>query len=748
MDGTFDVDAVVERILFRNAENGYTVAKITGQIDHEEDEEFTCVGYIPEISLGENLLITGKWVDNPKYGPQISIIYAEKNVKTTADSMEKYLASGIISGVGKAMAKRIVAAFGENTFVIIEETPERLTEINGITPAKAANIAEVFHEKRDQRKTMLILQEYGVSPTFAMKIYNKYKAATLAIIKNNPYKLADDIDGIGFKKADNIAQTIGIGFDSPFRVAAGIVHSLEVGFGSGHVFLPQKMLINEAAKILQLAPQIIENTLKQMQIDQTIYCEKFPEDDDTAVFLNYFYYTEINVARRLHDLAEVVPQSEKQAIRTMAEESAKTFETETDLQLSKDQFDAIIEANLNGVLIITGGPGTGKTTTIKTMIHLLSKRGLKIELAAPTGRAAKRIAETTNHEAKTIHRLLEPMFSLDSRQTFQRDEDNPLETDVLIVDEASMIDIFLMNSLLKALTPGTRLIMVGDVDQLPPVGPGNVLKDIIASGCIKVVRLTEIFRQMQDSAIIMNAHKINSGKYPALNERNNDFFFIKRTDQQNVIAEILDLVSERLPKYISGNSMDIQVLTPMRKSNLGAFRINQFLQNHLNPPAAHKREMEYRQVIFRENDKVMHIKNNYELAWEIKNADNTLHEEGSGVFNGDTGKITQITNSSLTVLFDDNRQVVYDITQISELELAYAITVHKSQGSEYAAVVIPIHSGPDMLFNRNLLYTAVTRAKKLCVIVGIPETLHKMVDNNQEVLRYTRLSHRIRAVGG
>ncbi|MCL1987199.1 MAG: ATP-dependent RecD-like DNA helicase [Firmicutes bacterium] len=748
MEEHFDINGTVERIIFRKAEDGFTVALMVAQMpDSNEEESVICTGYIPEIEVGENLLITGKWTNHPKHGQQISIIYAEKHVKTTADSMEKYLASGIISGIGQAMAKRIVATFGESTFDVILETPEKLAEVRGITPAKAQNIAEVFHSKAEQRKTMLALQEYGISPIYAMKIYQRYKEATLSIIKNNPYKLADDIDGIGFKKADNIAQSIGFSFAEPFRIAAGIVFSLKEAASNGHIFLPLSMLVHEATQLLQVDSSIISNVIKKMQMEQTLYCESF--QDETAVFLNYYYYSEVNVARRLFELAEVVPQSKKQSIRQIAEESAKAFEQETAMQLSKDQFDAIVEANLNGVLVITGGPGTGKTTTIKTIIQVLSSRGLNIELAAPTGRAAKRIAETTNRNAKTIHRLLEPMFSMDdSRQTFQRDEDNPIETDVLIIDEASMIDIFLMNSLLKALTPGTRLIMVGDVDQLPPVGAGNVLKDIIASGCIKVVRLTEIFRQMQNSAIIMNAHKINHGEYPVLNERDNDFFFIKRNEQDSVISEILDLISKRLPNYINIDSLDIQVLTPMRKSNLGVFKLNQFLQSYLNPASAGKKEVEFRQVIFRENDKVMHIKNNYELAWQIWDEFNNVVDEGSGVFNGDTGKIIEITNTVLIVLFDDNRRVVYDISQIGELELAYAITVHKSQGSEYPAVIIPIHSGPSLLFNRNLLYTAVTRAKKLCVIVGIPQALFRMIDNNQELLRYTTLSQRIQAAFG
>jgi len=747
------LEGVVEHIVFHNEDNGFTVFVLKWDSEDGE-EEMICTGLLPDITPGEDLTVTGKWVNNPKYGLQLAVTQSQKKIPTTAAGIEKYLASGVIKGIGAGLAKRIVEAFGEYTFDVIAEAPDKLASIKGITPTRAQRISEIFHSQGDQRRALLLLQDYGISPAYAMRIYKKYKAQTADIVRINPYKLADDIDGIGFKIADDIARRIGIDFDAPFRISAGVRYCLWEATNNGHVFLPKEVLISHASQMLGVGREPIEYALRQMQIDRLIHCERpqesygFLESGETAVFLSHFYHAELSVARKLYDLSEVVPSEQKQTIMQLAEKSVAAFGGETGLVLSQGQQEAVLEAAVNGVLIITGGPGTGKTTTINSIIHLLTAQGLKIELAAPTGRAAKRMSEAAGREAKTLHRLLESTHIAEDsrRQTFQRNEENPLETDVLIIDEASMVDILLMQSVLKAIAVGTRLIMVGDVDQLPSVGPGNVLKDLIASNRIKVMRLTEIFRQAQESAIIMNAHRINRGEYPTLNEKHRDFFFVKRARVDDVAASLLELVGQRLPAYIGGDALkDIQVLTPMRKSSLGVTQLNQALQSHLNPPAPDKKEREFRQTTFREGDKVMQIRNNYQMSWQIVNEQGHRTDEGEGVFNGDGGSVLRIDEDKevVTVLFDDHRLVDYDFSQLDELELAYAITVHKSQGSEYKVVVMPIHSGPSLLFSRNLLYTAVTRAKSLCVIVGIPETLYRMVDNSQEVNRYTALAYRI-----
>ncbi|MCL2398245.1 MAG: ATP-dependent RecD-like DNA helicase [Defluviitaleaceae bacterium] len=752
------LEGVVEHIVFHSEENSYTVFILKYESEAGE-EEITCTGHLPGIVPGEDLCITGTWVNNPKYGLQLSVMQSEKKVPTSAAGIEKYLASGVIKGIGAGLAKRIVSSFGEHAFDVIAESPDKLAAIKGITPAKAQKISEIFHAQSDRRQVIMLLQDYGISPVYAMKIYKKYKAQTIDVVQNNPYKLAEDIDGIGFKIADDIAKRVGITYDSPFRVAAGLRYCLWETSSNGHVFMPKETLMIQAAQLLGAEHEVIDHALRQMQMNRLVYCEKsaalsvINEMADTSVFLSHFYHAELNVARKLFDLSKAVPDDQKMGLQQLAIRAAEAFEEETGLALSQEQQQAVVEAASNGILVITGGPGTGKTTTINAILHLLSSLKLKIELAAPTGRAAKRMTETSGREAKTLHRLLESTYIAEDsrRQSFQRNEDNPIETDVLIIDEASMVDIMLMQSVLKAISLGTRLIMVGDVDQLPSVGAGNVLKDIIASDCIKVLRLTEIFRQAQESAIVMNAHKINRGEYPTLNDKHKDFFFVKQPRTHDVITTLLDLVGKRLPAYTGGEStQDIQVLTPMRKSELGATQLNQALQQHLNPPSPKKKEREFRRTIFREGDKVMQIRNNYQMSWQILDDRGNRIDEGEGVFNGDGGTIKRINDDRelVTVLFDDNRQVDYDFSQLDELELAYAITVHKSQGSEYKTVVIPIHSGPPLLFSRNLLYTAVTRAKSLCVIVGIPETMFRMVDNNREVNRYTALAHRLRIVFG
>jgi len=750
------LQGMVESIIYHNDENGYTVFTIYCDekpltlANYKEDDEktITCTGHFPDLHDGENLKLTGNIVNNPRYGWQLVVSRAEKTIPNTEAAIEKYLGSGVIKGIGTRMAKRIVDRFGAETLEIMENEPEKLAEIKGITVKRAVEFAEAFHAQTEMRRVMLFLHEYGISPVYAKKIHKVYKDATIEIVRQNPYKLADDIDGIGFKKADAIAFKLGISRDAPERISAGVRFILWEASNDGNVYIAATRLTWLSVELLGTLPELIENEMVRMQLARLIIREKNPENpDDTLVFLSSLYYAEVAVARRLAALAAAHHSANNKTDDVKGTIAA--LERETNMELSAGQRQAIISALTEGVLVITGGPGTGKTTAINTLIALLEHKGFKIMLAAPTGRAAKRMSEATGRESKTVHRLLEVTYiSEDSkRQVFNKNEDEPLETDVLIVDEASMMDITLMHSLLKAVPIGTRLILVGDVDQLPSVGPGNVLKDVISSNTVAVVRLTEIFRQAAESAIITNAHKINQGKYPELNARDNDFYFVKRGQQDDVVAALLDLVVQRLPAYKGYESLhDIQVLTPMRKSALGVSGLNGLLQARLNPPARGKKEREFGQTIFREGDKVMQIRNNYDATWEQIDKHGYLEEQGEGIFNGDMGVIKEIDEDSgnLMVLFDDNKQVQYDFTQLDELELAYAVTVHKSQGSEYRVVVMPIFGGPPMLLTRNLLYTAVTRAKELCVLVGIPESLHRMVDNNRITTRQTALARRLR----
>lgn len=734
------IEGIVEDIIFHNEENGYTVCSV-----ESEEEEIVCVGILLGVHPGENVKIIGSWVNHPIYGRQLQIDMYEKTIPKTEDGIEKYLSSGVIKGIGPGLSKRIVKKFGLNTFYIFEEEWERLEEVKGISRQKALQIGEIFHEQRELRRAILFLQDYGIAPSYALKIYKQYGEGTIDIVKSNPYRLAEDIFGIGFKMADKIAETIGIDGDSPHRIKAGIKYILNQYSSNGHTYMPREQLLKDSYALLEIPEELIENGIIELQMYKEIRQEKIEEIE--AVYLSSFYYGEMNVARMLVDFSNLKKETESQGI----EERINKLEKEKNIKLAKEQREAIKQAITEGVLIITGGPGTGKTTTINAIITLLEEEEFEVTLAAPTGRAAKRMTEATGKEAGTIHRLLEISFIEEDnrKQIFERNEERPLETDVIIIDEMSMVDILLMNSLLKAVAPGTRLIFVGDVDQLPSVGPGNVLKDIIRSGIIKVVRLTEVFRQARESAIVMNAHRINNGEYPLLNEKEKDFFFIKRSMQEEVIETIKQLVLQRLPSFVKCDPLkDIQILTPMRKSSLGVTNLNTILQKTLNPPSKKKKEKKYRMCIFREGDKVMQIKNNYNIPWKIYNELGIRIDEGVGIFNGDSGIIEEIDEDAqtLTVIFDDMKMVEYDFGQLDELELAYAVTIHKSQGSEYPLVIIPIHSGPPMLMNRNLLYTAVTRAKKLVVIVGVTSMLYRMVDNNREINRYSSLSYRLKKI--
>lgn len=731
-----EIEGYVSKIVFHNDENGYTVLSLLA-----DEEEITCVGNFPFISEGEYLAAYGSYTDHPIYG--IQFIVESYDMKEPEDlfSMERYLGSGAIKGIGAALAKRIVKKFKEDTFRIIEEEPERLAEVKGISERMAREISIQFDEKKDMRNAMLFLQQYNISGNLAVKIFQEYGHKMYDILRENPYRLAEDITGVGFKTADEIARRAGIGSDSAHRIKAGILYTLLQASNDGHVYLPENELLQRAKQLLNAEDENIMHQLMTLALEKKIIISE--ADTGKRIYAAMYYYMELNVARMLHDLNiryELQPEYVRKRVAAIEEH----FQ----IELEEQQRIAVMEAAGNGLLVITGGPGTGKTTTINAIIKLFEAEGLDILLAAPTGRAAKRMTETTGYEAKTIHRLLElsRLTEGESNYTFERNELNPLETDVLIIDEMSMVDIGLMHALLKAVSVGTRLILVGDVNQLPSVGPGNVLKDIINSHSFNVVMLTKIFRQAADSDIIVNAHKINAGETIRLDNKSRDFFFLKRLDANVIIAVMINLIKNKLPNYVNATSFDIQVLTPMRKGELGVERLNQVLQQALNPPSPDKREKEYHQTIYREGDKVMQIKNNYQLAWEIKNKFGITVQSGTGVFNGDAGIIKEINMFSEHILveFDDNRLVNYAFNQLDELELAYAVTIHKSQGSEYPAVVLPILDGPRLLFNRNLLYTAVTRAKSCVTIVGSDEMLQFMIDNKSEQSRYSGLCERIK----
>ncbi len=733
------IEGNVNNIIYQNSENGYTVFNL-----ETADDEVICVGNLPHLNEGENLKIVGTWVVHPSYGKQLQVDTYEKTLPTTLNGIEKYLASGVIKGIGPKLSKKIIEKFGENTLMVIEEQPEKLSAIKGISNEKAMSISVIFHEQRELRKAMMYLQQFGISPINALKIYKRYKENTIEYVKENPYRLADDIFGIGFKTADKIAANFGVEQDSPYRIKSGIKYVLNESVNNGNVYLPVETLVRVTEELLGVNQENLVPYVKELQIEHQLYGEVI--EGVNVAYTNSLYYAEVYTAKKLLELSYVKNEVDEINIKKVI----RNIENETGINLAKNQVEAVYEAIKNGVLIITGGPGTGKTTTIKTIINALISEGYDVLLAAPTGRAAKRMSETTGMEAQTIHRLLGLNYVADDSrmQTFEKNEDNPLETDVVIIDESSMVDISLMSSLLKAVPVGTKLILVGDVDQLPSVGAGNVLKDIIKSDCIDVVYLTEIFRQAQESVIIMNAHRINKGIYPVLTEKSKDFFFIKRGSADTVLSEIVSLITERLPNYIrSGSKTDIQVLTPIKKDNpLASKSMNKVLQSVLNPPDAEKKEKELKNGIIREGDKIMQIKNNYNITWKMIDPYGKTIDEGVGIFNGDEGIVKKIDdyNETITVLFYDNKVVDYDYSQLDEIELSYAITIHKSQGSEYRAVIMPVFNLYPRLMTRNLLYTAVTRAKELVVLVGLPDIIERMVDNNKEVNRYSALSYRIK----
>lgn len=727
------INGYVDHIIFRNNDNGYTVMVMIC-----DEEELTCVGVFSDIAEGECIEAKGEYTDHPTYGRQFAVKSFEEKAPQDALAIERYLGSGAIKGIGIALAARIVRRFKEDTFRIIEEEPERLAEVKGISQRKAMEIADQVNEKRDLRQAMIFLQQYGISTTHAVKIYNTYGQEVYSILKENPYRMADDVDGVGFRTADEIASRVGIRTDSDFRIRSGIQYALLQASNEGNTYLPMPELTQRASALLEIEPEYIEKHYMNLAMDRKIIMRQV--DDVTQIYASAFFYMEANAATMLKNLDASfdVPDIEIEA-------RLRQIEKQTKMDLDEHQVEAVKEAVRNGVLVITGGPGTGKTTTINTIIKYFESEGMDIFLAAPTGRAAKRMSETTGFEARTIHRMLELNGGVEGNAGFERNEQNPLETDVIIIDEMSMVDISLMYSLLKAIVAGTRLILVGDVNQLPSVGPGNVLKDIIDSGLFHTVMLTKIFRQASTSDIIVNAHKINRGEPVELDNKSMDFFFLKRYDADKIINVTLQLILQKLPKFVGASMMDIQVLTPMRKGLLGVERLNTVLQMYLNPPDKRKKEKEHGTTLFREGDKVMQIKNNYQLEWEIRSKYGLCIDKGTGVFNGDTGIIEEINDfaETVTVCFDEGRMVEYPYKLLEELEHAYAVTIHKSQGSEYPAVVIPLLSGPRMLMNRNLLYTAVTRAKKCVTIVGNDTTFEQMIANNSQLKRYSGLRDRL-----
>ncbi|WP_373266403.1 SF1B family DNA helicase RecD2 [Hungatella hathewayi] len=727
----------VERIKYRNEENGYTVLSLT-----DEGEEYTLVGNFHYISEGEMVEATGPMTEHPVYGEQMTVETYEIKAPEDTAAMERYLGSGAVKGIGAALAARIVRRFKADTFRIMEEEPERLSEVKGISEKMAMAISEQVEEKKEMRQAMMFLQEYGISMTLAVKIYQEYGPRLYTVIKENPYQLADDIAGVGFKMADEIAKRVGIFTDSDFRIKSGVLYTLLQATGNGHTYLPETDLLSQASELLRVEPESIEKHLMDMQIDKRLVIRE--SEGVRVVYASQYYYMEMGVARMLHDLnirgREPEEKIRKKLLQIQKEES---------IELDEKQVQAVVEAVNSGLLIITGGPGTGKTTTINTIIRYFESEEMEILLAAPTGRAAKRMTEATGYEARTIHRLLEisgmPGDERSIGMHFERNEENPLDADAVIIDETSMVDIHLMQSLLKAVNPGTRLILVGDVNQLPSVGPGNVLKDVIEADCFNVVMLTRIFRQASQSDIVVNAHKINAGETVPLGKKSNDFLFIKRDDPNMIINAMITLVQKKLPGYVGADPYDIQIMTPMRKGALGVERLNTILQEYLNPPDKSKLEKESGGVTFRVGDKVMQIKNNYNIEWEVRNKYGIPVDKGTGIYNGDIGIIREINLFAelITVEFDEGRMVEYSFKQMEELELAYAITIHKSQGSEYPAVVIPIFSGPKMLMTRNLIYTAVTRARACVCLVGVPEVFQAMVDNEMEQRRYSGLRERI-----
>lgn len=742
------VKGYIDHFIYKNEENGYGVVNLI-----VDEEEVTCTGTFKDADVGDTLEIEGTYVNHPVYGQQLKVSSYKITVPDDAVSMQRYLGSGAIRGIGEALAARIVKEFGSDTFRIIEDEPERLAEIKGISEKKAIDIAMQMAEKREMRDAMIFLQKYGISNNMAVKIFNNYGTRVYGIIQENPYQLADDISGIGFKTADEIAAKVGICVDSEYRIRSGILFTLLQSSLDGNTYLPMEELVSKTEELLVQTPdQMIDSDSIRTQIQNLMMDKKLIAKNNDNIFSANFYYEEQGSAVMLSDLniAENVSPADEERYR----QRILDIEKRKNLQLDDLQREAVLKSISNGIVIITGGPGTGKTTTINTIIEYYASEGLDILLAAPTGRAAKRMTEATGYEARTIHRLLEVSGQVGDDDTksgavrFERNRDNPLEADAIIIDEMSMVDIHLFYALLKALVPGVHLILVGDSSQLPSVGPGQVLADLISSGRFPTIYLQKIFRQAEESDIVMNAHRIHNGQKPVLDNKSKDFFFLERNDANVIYKHMIQLIRDKLPGYVGAQPYDIQVLTPMKKGPLGAIQLNLILQEYLNPPDKSKKEHVYGELTLREGDKVMQIKNNYQAQWEVVGKHNIPVDSGLGVFNGDMGIVREINEYSQDVVveFDEHRRVRYPFSELDELELSYAITIHKSQGSEYPAVIMPLLGGPRMLLNRNLLYTAVTRAKNTVCILGSSQTVLNMTANEQQLKRYTGLKDRIREV--
>ena len=737
------IEGFVENILFRNEENGYTVFDI-----NLEKNTLTCVGTVQSVHEGEYVKMDGDYTVHAVYGKQFKITTCTTSIPGDAKALERYLGGGAIRGVGPKLAQRIIKYFKEDTLRILEEEPERLAEVKGISENKAREIAVALNEQSQMQSALVFMAGYGISTKLGIRIYEKYQDTVFNILRENPYKLADDIAGVGFKTADVIASRVGIEKDSPHRIRSGILYILKQALAQGEIYLPLEVLKNNAAAILGADGEIFDECMENLVFERLVISRKEEDPDKLDIYLADTYYAELSTARMLADLNVRCPLEPEKLDKDLAR-----ITKSSGIELDELQHRAIREAAENGVFILTGGPGTGKTTTINAMIQYFLGHGMSIKLAAPTGRAAKRMQEATGYEASTIHKFLELQGNPEDderRVYFQRNKDHPLEADVIIVDEMSMVDIFLMNALLGAVVPGTRLIFVGDMNQLPSIGAGRVLHDMIASECFSVVKLEKIFRQAAQSDIIMNAHRINAGEEIVIDNKSKDFFFMERSDIGAIQKIIVQLVSEKLPAYTSSTPSDVQVLSPMRKGQLGVENLNRILQKYINPAMDGKNEIEFGNYIFREGDKVMQIKNDYQLEWETRGKYDIVINRGTGVFNGDVGIIQSIRRFDhiVTVLFDDERYVEYDFSLLDELEPAYAATVHKSQGSEYKAVVIPLLGGPQILLTRNLLYTAVTRAKNCVVILGSRRTLRDMIANTREDARYSSLAKRLKEVYG
>ncbi len=728
---------IIDHIIFRNPENAYTVLSFNA----DDGGDYVCVGTLPELDAGESVTFEGEIRENPKYGTQFSIISFTIAPIDDEASILRYLSSGAVKGIGPGLAKRITDKFGEDTFRIMEEEPERLSEIKGISMRKAIAVSEAFESKAGSRQALSFLSQYGITPNLGLKIYDKYKDRIYEVIKTNPYRLIEDIDGIGFISADRIASEVGVAKDSEYRIRSAILYLLSEAAGQGSMCMAEQELTARAAELLGADEALITRQLDALSIDRRIVREAV--DGEVFDYAEGAYYAEAETARLLIDLYTPDETGE-----SLIYDEVRKIEKDSGISLEDSQREAVVGAISHTVSVITGGPGTGKTTITNLIISYFRAKGFDITLAAPTGRAAKRMTEATNTEAKTIHRLLGAGAVVEGKPAsgFEHDADNPLETDVLILDEMSMVDTYVFRSLLRALIPGTRLILVGDADQLPSVGPGAVLKDIIASDAFHVTRLTKIYRQTEASAIVRNAHAVIEGKSINLDDKSEDFFLLKRSDAERIIQGVIYLAGRRLPEHFRCTPLDIQVMTPMRKGALGVENLNLRLQEALNPPDKHKREIGTANGILRAGDKVMQTKNNYDLAWEMTNGKGMVLESGTGIYNGDIGKILSVSSEEAYVRFDDGREARYRSEALSELELAYAITIHKSQGSEYRAVILPLLTGSKLLMNRNLLYTAITRARDMVCIIGSPDIVDEMIRNEREEKRYTGLKRRIQEI--